>query len=703
MIAISNASGSRAPRALVIGAGPAAVDMHFPVLAALRDKGAIVLSMVCDLDSGRARQARARFGFLQDSGDALNAVARADIDVVYAFGSAQMHFELGSAALLGGKHLFVEKPVAPSHEHAASLAQTARQGRLIAVGGHNRRFYQSLATVQERAGKAGWDFAEAVFHKPEYGKPVPFGARSWLTANGIHALDALVFMMGGLPEHLTAFTDDGIQPAIFSAMMQWRNGAQGVFLCNNAAGARREEYVFHKIGTTCTVTDDSVTVRQSSSPPATLAVSSVGDGIEAEHESFLQAIATGIQPRHAIEALAPSLFLGELIEAGFKGKVQLPLTESMQVRHAPVSSGQSVLIDQALGLQSALARWLPRHPLLSLQDVRDSPGPLPEVRAAILGRGSPSLSAEILDKLPALEVVGIAGLSVNHIGPEQLLARGVRLINASGAHAESVAEFALGLAILGRRRAFASHVLMRAGEWGTQGRARGLRGAFERNARAARPFIKAVGLEAPLLRVWNGARRGSTRAAAASMARELRDATVGLIGWGDNARALAIRLLAARARVLVYTEHASETDISGVGVGIARASLNQVLAADIVSLHRGLTAETRHFLGAPELQQLRPGSVLINVARAQLIEPAALRERLSRGDVFACLDVFEEEPLPKNDPLRRLPNVFLTSHIAGGSVDMQAAAADEVVRKVAAHLSGDTHHALSTQRLRSMS
>jgi len=176
-----------------------------------------------------------------------------------------------------------------------------------------------------------------------------------------------------------------------------------------------------------------------------------------------------------------------------------------------------------------------------------------------------------------------------------------------------------------------------------------------------------------------------------------------LIGWGENARAFAVRLLGAGARVLVYSEHASESDISAAGAGVSRASLSEVLAADIVSLHRGLLPETRHFLGAPELAQLRPGAILINVARAALIEPTALLERLRRGDVFACLDVFEEEPLGGSDPLRKLPNVFLTSHLAGGSRDMQSAAANEVVRKIAAHLSGDTGNTLSPQRLRTMS
>ncbi|WP_081486497.1 NAD(P)-dependent oxidoreductase, partial [Nitrospirillum viridazoti] len=132
-------------------------------------------------------------------------------------------------------------------------------------------------------------------------------------------------------------------------------------------------------------------------------------------------------------------------------------------------------------------------------------------------------------------------------------------------------------------------------------------------------------------------------------------------------------------------------------------ALDQVLAADIVSLHRGLTAATRHTLDAAELARLRPGAVLINVARGGLIEPTALLDRLRRGDVFACLDTFEEEPLPPRHPLRRLANVFLTPHIAGGSADMQAQAADEVVAKVARLLHGGAADILTPARLRGMS
>jgi phosphoglycerate dehydrogenase-like enzyme len=94
--------------------------------------------------------------------------------------------------------------------------------------------------------------------------------------------------------------------------------------------------------------------------------------------------------------------------------------------------------------------------------------------------------------------------------------------------------------------------------------------------------------------------------------------------------------------------------------------------------------------------------VLINVARGALIEPAALVARLARGDITACLDTFEEEPLPRRDPLRRLPNVFLTAHIAGGSPDMHDAALREVIAKVAAHLDGRPIEAITAARLATM-
>jgi len=695
---------SRPVRALVIGAGPAALAMHLPCLAQLRDRGALELALVCDLLPERAAAARVRFGFAESSTDALAAIGRAEVDVVYIFASAQLHHGYGLAALRGGKHLFVEKPVAPGYAQAQELAQAAHTHRLIAVGGHNRRFYPSLLRARATAGHTGWRLAEAIFHKPEFHKQPPYGSRTWLGANGIHALDALLYVMGGLPEQLTALTADfgAPVPSSFSALLRWRDGRQGVFLCNNSAGLRREEYVFHAPAETCTATEEGVSIAKDGKTIHT-SLPAMPASVRSEHEAFLQAIATGAEPAHSLASIAPSLLVAELIEAGASGAVSLPdaapaaVESSAALRSSPLSS---ILIAQAESLQPALAGLSPPYRLVALEELRDLTAPRTDIVAAILGRGSPPLEPAILDKLPNLAVVGVAGLSLARYAPAALLARGIALLNASDAYAESVAEFALGLAILGRRRAFTCHEDMRRGGWGTGPRRVGLRGRVLRLAPAVRPLAARLGIEGWLRRVWHGMGRAGDSAAAAAQVALLEGATVGLIGWGANARAFARRLLQGGARVRVYSAHASVSELRSAQV--EPAALAEVLTADIVSLHRGLNPSTHHGLDGSALARLRPGAVLINVARGALIDPDALLGRLRRGDVFACLDTFEEEPLPASHPLRRLPNVFLTAHIGGGSADMHAAAAAEVVAKVARYLSGERTGVITAAQVDSM-
>lgn len=685
------------PRALVVGASETSALLHLPVLAGLRDHGRVDLVEICDLRLERASAAAQEFGFARHSGDAAAAIERPDFDMVYLFGGARMHHALGMAALRSGKHLFVEKPIAPSYAQAAALAVEAEKAGVIAAGGHNRRFLAAFERIRADSGSAGWSFAEATFHKPEHGRPAPFGASTWLTGNGIHALDALVFMMGGLPQSLSAQAGGaGSVPSLFTALMRWTNGAQAVLLSNNEAGERREEYVFHAPGKSWQVEDQGLFTERNGVRTG-LGFSPAGDGFAAEHTAFLDAISSGIAPRHAISALAPSLFLAELIEAGHQGPVRLPVIKSTP---APPQRVPTVLLVSPERQRGNLGSMPSHWRLVSAEEFDRSSQARPEINAAIIASGAAPISAEMLDRLPNLAVVGIIGLSVERYDPERLLDRGIVLVNASHAYAQSVAEFALGLAILGRRRAFLSSEAMRRGGWGTVVPKQGLDGLL-RVARRLRGIAAKIGIDQPLASVW----RSQPALAGLSggpppQSRDIAGAIVGLIGWGANASAFTSRLVAAGAKVFVHSDHASPDEIRASGA--EPAPLATVLAADIVSLHRGLSAATRHCLRGPELSRLRPGSVLINVARGALIEPNALVARLKRGDIVACLDTFEEEPLPSRHPLRRMPNVFLTSHIAGGSPDMNAAAAREVVGKVAAFLDGETVSAVSAQRLMTM-
>jgi len=708
--ATASASLSAPPlRVLVIGAGGMATYMHLPILKKLADRGAVALCVVCDIRDDRAGEARTRFGFQDSSSDGVGSISRDDIDAVYIFGSAQIHHEYGLLALERGKHLFVEKPIAPSYAAARELADNAEQRGLIAVGGHNRRFFPAFAAACEETGRAGWRFIEATFHKPEFGRAPPFGARSWLTANGIHALDAIVFMAGGLPAELAAIaeTAGSSEPRNFSAVMRWPDGCQASFLCDNSAGSREEEYVLHGLGLTCTVASDRLRIEKSGQS-RDLKFDDDPQGFFAEHEAFLSAIREPHVPVHAISNLAPSLYLAELVENGYRGTLSLPARFSKPDASKPVSiartrssPGKSVLVINPAALRNVLPLLAAEHRIVSIDEVQSSPDARLDIAAAIIGRGGKPIPEDVLEKLPNLSFVGIAGLSISSYGDTSLFARKIAVANASEAYARTVAEFALGLALLGRRRAFLSHERMREGGWGLGPSSR-FKSMALRLARSAKPIVQRTPFEPFMRHAWNVG-KSKLNLVGDSGRQGLRDlsrVTVGLLGWSANAKVFVELLRPFDVTVKVFTEHASDSELDRAGV--QKAVLAEVLAADIVSLHRGLTADTRYFLGAAELECLRPGAVLINVARGALIQPRALLERLRRGDIFACLDTFEKEPLPRSDPLRKLPNVFLTPHIAGATLDMHESAARLIVEKTIRYLQGDEVETISVEQWRTM-
>ncbi|MDI7274876.1 MAG: 2-hydroxyacid dehydrogenase [Anaerolineae bacterium] len=151
---------------------------------------------------------------------------------------------------------------------------------------------------------------------------------------------------------------------------------------------------------------------------------------------------------------------------------------------------------------------------------------------------------------------------------------------------------------------------------------------------------------------------------------ELAGKRLGLVGFGRIGRAVARRARAFEALVLYYDpirpSPAEEADLE-----VTYRSFAELLAeVDILSLHLPATPETRHIVDAAALARMRPGSILINTARGSLVDQAALVAALQSGHLAgAGLDVFEEEPPRRTDPLLALPNVVLTPHVAAGTRD----------------------------------
>ncbi len=142
---------------------------------------------------------------------------------------------------------------------------------------------------------------------------------------------------------------------------------------------------------------------------------------------------------------------------------------------------------------------------------------------------------------------------------------------------------------------------------------------------------------------------------------ELAGKRLGVIGTGGTGREVVKIAAAFGMEVVTWSRSAPPEDLPGT-----RVSLEELLAtSDFVPLHLALNDATRGMLGRSQLEQMRPGAMLINVARAALVDEAALIDRLKSGHIaHAALDVFGQEPLPAGHPLTLLDNVTLTSHAA---------------------------------------
>ena len=271
--------------------------------------------------------------------------------------------------------------------------------------------------------------------------------------------------------------------------------------------------------------------------------------------------------------------------------------------------------------------------------------------ALLVCHGSPRLTGAILDRLPNLKLIAeVEGDRFSQrIDVDAAAARNVTVVDTTNGSSYPVSEWALAMAMIGLRNAGALYRRMIAGET-----------PFKTNEDRVADFS------------WNG---------------ELTGKSVGLIGCGYIGRRLLELLAPFHCDIYAFDPHVPRVlaDI----YDITLTSLDAVMGCDVVISLVPLTPETQGMITAKELDLLRPGAVFVNVSRGAVVDQSALIKRLERNDIVASLDVFDPEPLEPNSPLRQMPNVFLTPHIAGVTAPcgprFLTLAADEIERKFAGH------------------
>lgn len=298
----------------------------------------------------------------------------------------------------------------------------------------------------------------------------------------------------------------------------------------------------------------------------------------------------------------------------------------------------------ALARLGRLVEW--RSDALEPAGLRESPSLLAGVEVLFSGWGAPKFDDTFFDAAPNLRAIFYAGGSIRYLVPPSLWDRNIVISSAYGMNARPVACFALGAILLGLKHFW----------------------YYARHAHVAGCF--------PPRRPMPGTYRS----------------TVGLVSLSQTGLRVAELLADHDLRVLAYDPHWSHERMHNLGV--TPASLEEIFAtSDVVSLHLPLLAETRNIINGRLLASLPTGATLINTARGQVMDEAALIEVLAaRPDLTAVLDVTSEEPPPADSPLYRLPNVMLTPHIAGSLDGECARMGDCMVEEFERWLAGEPLH-----------
>lgn len=298
--------------------------------------------------------------------------------------------------------------------------------------------------------------------------------------------------------------------------------------------------------------------------------------------------------------------------------------------------------------ESALDRFGPGYQVdyaPGLVDDRD--GLLGAVARAdgLIVRNRTRVDAEVLAAAPALRVVGRLGVGLENIDLDACAARDVVVCPASGANTQSVVEYVIGAMLQLRRKVFGSGAAVAAGAWPR---------------------------------------------AALGQGGEVCGRTLGLVGYGAIAQAVAVAARALGMEIAAYDPFLPDGHPAWSGTD--RCDLPELLGrADVLSLHVPLTAETKGLIDAEALAGMKPEAIVINTARGGVIDETALVQALHAGRIAgAALDVFATEPLtPEAGAVfNGCPNLILTPHVAGVTGEANARVSLVTVDNVRAVLDG---------------
>jgi D-3-phosphoglycerate dehydrogenase / 2-oxoglutarate reductase len=268
----------------------------------------------------------------------------------------------------------------------------------------------------------------------------------------------------------------------------------------------------------------------------------------------------------------------------------------------------------------------------------------------ILFRAKPRCTESLMAACKKLRVVGRHGVGLDTVDVPAATRLGIAVVHAPGSNSQAVAEHALMLMLVCAKRTLLIDRRTRAGDWGGRQRVANV---------------------------------------------ELAGKTLGIVGVGNIGRRVAKFAGAVGMRVLGYDPYVPVDELVRRGVEPV-GSLGELLPQlDFLTCHTPLTDETRHLINERTLGLLKPGAIFVNTSRGPVHDERAVFEALVRGQLAAAgLDVWEDEPTSRDNPLLNLENVVCSSHVAGVTVEASRQASLQVTTEMLRVLRGERPNVL---------
>ncbi len=264
---------------------------------------------------------------------------------------------------------------------------------------------------------------------------------------------------------------------------------------------------------------------------------------------------------------------------------------------------------------------------------------------AVLTQFSP-VNAQVIAAMKKVRVIVRYGIGVDNVDLEAAKERSIPVCNVPDYCIDEVADHTLAFILAITRHVVPNCLGVRGGRWG---------------------------LAVPLAEM-----------------KTLRDLTVGVVGFGRIGRAVVRRLQPFGCRIHIFDPAVNRREIETAGATVV-SSLDELLSeCDVLTLHCPSTAQTRRMVNAARLANMKRGSILINLARGDLVDTEALVAALQSGHLAAAaLDVCDPEPIPPHHPLLRMPNVIVAAHVASTSARAVRTLRETAAGLVAKRLRGE--------------